>query len=151
MQGRARAITIGVRPFNQYEWPQGSGTSMIDDWWLNKLFKLHPDRMMDLRKIRNSIAFDDLGLFRSKKPGDHIHVQACSDDNVSMKKSLAACSIKGGPWAGDITSATRLTWASIARGAKLALRLRYGKARDQWTNGKALDRNWEGSACCQHQ
>ena len=88
-----RAVDIG---FNQFEWLQSSGTSMIDDWWLNKLFKLHPDRMMDMWKIRNAIAFDEVGLFRSKKPGDHIHIQAYSDDSVSMVKSLAALLDKKG-------------------------------------------------------
>ena len=88
-----KAVDIG---FNQFEWLQAGGTSIIDDWWLNKLAKLHPDRMLDMWKIRNAIAFDEIGMFRSKKPGDHIHIQAYSDDNVSMVKSLAALLDKKG-------------------------------------------------------
>jgi hypothetical protein len=88
-----QAVDIG---FNQFEWLQSGGNSVIDDWWLNKLTKVHPGRNMDLWKIRNVVAFDELHMFPSKKPGDHIHIQRYGDDNVSMVKSLAALLEKKG-------------------------------------------------------
>jgi hypothetical protein len=88
-----QAVDIG---FNQFEWLQLGGNSMKDDWWLNNLFKLHPGRDMDMWKIRNAIAFDELNMFPSKKPGDYIHIQRYGDENVSMVKSLAAVLEKKG-------------------------------------------------------
>jgi hypothetical protein len=43
----------------------------------------------ELWALRNAIAFDELGMFKSEKPGDTIHIQRYSDDNISMTKSLA--------------------------------------------------------------
>lgn len=76
--------------YDQFEWLHIGGTSIMDDSWLNKLTQLHPGRHTDMWKLRNAIAFGELGMSPSKKTGDLIHIQQYSDDHVSMVKSLAA-------------------------------------------------------------
>ena len=88
-----KAVDIG---FNQFEWLQVGGNSVVDDWWLNKLTKFHKDRAAEMWKIRDAIAFDEIGMYPSKLPGDDIHIQSYSDDDVSMVKSLAALLDKKG-------------------------------------------------------
>jgi len=81
-----QAVDIG---FNKLTWMTPTGGQVTDDWWFNKMTKSHPHWVSEFWALRNAIAFDQLGMFKSNKEGDDIHIQRYSDDNVGMGKSLA--------------------------------------------------------------
>ena len=83
-----QAVDIG---FKGFKWMRGDGSSVgpnRDTWWLNELAHF-PAKSAEMWAVRNKIAADELGLFRSNLKGDLIHIQKFSDDNVSMRNSLA--------------------------------------------------------------
>jgi hypothetical protein len=128
-----QAVDIG---FNKFEWVNTSDNSVTDDWWLNKLTKLHPGRYMEMWKIRNAIAFDELDMFPSKKPGDHIHIQRYSDDNVSMVKSLAALLEKKGKlsWRWNQSYECDLGYGGAWH--------KVGTATEIWDKSGPVDKHW---------
>jgi hypothetical protein len=81
-----QAVDIG---FNGFKWMTPIGMIVTDDWWLNKMVKTHSHWVPEMWRLRDAIGFDQLGMFKSNKDGDDIHIQRYSDDNVSVRKSLA--------------------------------------------------------------
>jgi hypothetical protein len=84
-----QAVDIG---FKGLKWMRGNGAAgppSGDDWWLQGLAAASSAKANEMWAARNKIAFDELKLFKSNLKGDLIHVQKFSDDNVSMRRSLA--------------------------------------------------------------
>lgn len=80
-----RAVDIG---FKEFRWVAGDGTIKTDSYWLNAR-NLPLAQCKELWAARDAIAFKQLGLFKTNKAGDYIHVQGFADENVDMGKSLA--------------------------------------------------------------
>jgi hypothetical protein len=53
------------------------------------LSSLFHAKFASMWEVRNKIAFNELGLFKSNLKGDLIHIQKFSDNNISMRNSLA--------------------------------------------------------------
>jgi hypothetical protein len=81
-----QAVDIG---FGNLQWVKGNGQVVKDNYWLSA-GGLPADKQNAFWAARDAIAFDKLGLFKTNKPGDLIHVQAYADANVSYARSLAA-------------------------------------------------------------
>ncbi len=82
------AVDIG---YNGLKWMKGDGSPVTDDYYLQKLAspQSHPNWAAELWEVRNKIAYQELGLFRTNLAGDLSHIQLYSDDIVSTTKSLA--------------------------------------------------------------
>ena len=80
-----KAVDIG---FQSLKWVGADGTIKTDNFWLDAAAMPH-DKRQAFWDARNKIAFNALGLFKTNKPGDLIHVQAYSDAGVSYGNSLA--------------------------------------------------------------
>jgi hypothetical protein len=80
-----QAVDIGP---NGWVWMNGNGTPVTDDWWLQKLAPIK-DTTVEFWKVRDKIAFTELGQFPSALAGDFIHVQKFDDSKVNMRRSLA--------------------------------------------------------------
>ncbi|MDZ7638103.1 MAG: M15 family metallopeptidase [Bryobacterales bacterium] len=80
------AVDIG---FKGLKWMQGDGGSKVDDWWLNSLQKVSANKAAEMWAARNVVAVTQLKLHPSALKGDLIHLQRFSDNNVSMRRSLA--------------------------------------------------------------
>jgi hypothetical protein len=99
-----KAVDIG---FQGLRWVAGDGQIKTDNFWLAAA-KMPPDKQQAFWEVRNKIAFTALGLFKTNKKGDLIHVQAYSDGFVSYGRSLAALlqavSPKGMKWGVDLST-----------------------------------------------
>jgi len=80
-----KAVDIG---FQGLKWVAADGTIKADNFWLDAA-AMPLDKRLAFWAARNKIAFAGLGLFKTNKPGDFIHVQAYSDTGVSYGRSLA--------------------------------------------------------------
>jgi hypothetical protein len=81
------AVDIG---FDGIKWLQGDGTVKSDDSWLNSLSKVKAAEFNKFWEIRNDIALKaPIGVFKTKKAGDLIHLQNFDDTAVSYGRSLA--------------------------------------------------------------
>lgn len=80
-----RAVDIG---FESIKWVAGDGTVKNDNYWLAAQ-GLQFAKQQEFWAARDAIAFKQLGLSKTNKPGDYIHVQGFADDKVSWGKSLA--------------------------------------------------------------
>jgi hypothetical protein len=81
-----RAVDMGYRGLN---WVTGNGPLKKHNDWLASLAKESGAKAQEMWEARNLIAFDELGLFKTNKKGDLIHVQAYDDGKVHMGASLA--------------------------------------------------------------
>lgn len=80
-----QAVDIG---FKDFEWFKPDGlTTKKDAYWLNAL-EVWPTKFKEMWEARNAIA-TELGLFKTNFAGDWVHLQAFSDNAVSMGRSLA--------------------------------------------------------------
>jgi peptidoglycan hydrolase-like protein with peptidoglycan-binding domain len=81
-----RAVDIG---FQGLRWIAGDGQINKDNFWLDAA-KMPEDKKQQFWNARNKIAFGPaIGLFKTNRKYDFIHVQAYSDDQVSYALSLA--------------------------------------------------------------
>ena len=80
-----KAVDIG---FQGLRWVGAGETIQNDNFWLDAA-KMPNDKRQAFWDARNKIAFTALGLFKTNKAGDLIHVQAYSDTGVSYGNSLA--------------------------------------------------------------
>ena len=80
-----KAVDIG---FQGLRWVASDGTFQDENFWLDAA-KMPHDKRQAFWDARNKIAFTALGLFKTNKAGDLIHVQAYSDAGVSYGNSLA--------------------------------------------------------------
>lgn len=80
------AVDIG---FKGFKWMRSDGQEKVDDWWLNQLASVSSAKAQELWQARNKIAFQELNMHPSALKGDLIHIQKFSDNNVSMRHSLA--------------------------------------------------------------
>ena len=81
-----RAVDIG---FDGLKWVKGDGQIVTDNYWLSA-GGMPADKQNEFWAARNKIAINQLGLFKTNKAGDLIHLQAYDDANVSYARSLAA-------------------------------------------------------------
>jgi peptidoglycan hydrolase-like protein with peptidoglycan-binding domain len=80
-----RAVDIG---FSSIKWVAGDGSVKNDNYWLAAQGMQYA-KQQELWAARDAIAFKQLGLFKTNKSGDFIHVQGFADEKVSWGKSLA--------------------------------------------------------------
>ncbi|MBI3560852.1 MAG: hypothetical protein HY080_03960 [Gammaproteobacteria bacterium] len=80
-----RAVDIG---FKDFKWVAGDGAINTDSFGLDTR-GMPEARRMELWAARNAIAYKQLGLFKTNKPFDYIHVQGFADEKVGWGKSLA--------------------------------------------------------------
>jgi peptidoglycan hydrolase-like protein with peptidoglycan-binding domain len=100
-----KAVDIG---FDGLRWVAGDGQiNKPDNFWLSKA-GMPADKQKAFWEARNRIAFNALGLFKTNKVGDLIHLQAYKDDHVSYGRSLAALlqavSPNGMKWSVDLAN-----------------------------------------------
>ena len=80
-----QAVDIG---FGNLRWVKGDGQLVKDNYWLSA-GGLPAAKQNAFWAARDAIAFDKLGLFKTNKPGDLVHVRY-ANANVSYSRSLAA-------------------------------------------------------------
>jgi hypothetical protein len=83
-----KAVDFG---FNGLRWVDGDGQIRTDGPWLDWA-KMPVEKREELWKARNKFAVDDptIGLFKSNRKGDWIHLQAYDDNKVSYGRALAS-------------------------------------------------------------
>jgi hypothetical protein len=89
-----KAVDIG---FKGLRWLDGDGRVKEDTYWLNlgenreKKTRAHmsSSKQQEFWNARNAIAHGELGLHKTSRAGDYVHVQAYSDDIVDYGRSLA--------------------------------------------------------------
>jgi len=125
-----QAVDIG---FQGLRWVDGDGQIRTDNWWLDAGNHMTAKKRLDFWAARNKIAYGALGLFKTNKVGDDIHVQAYSDNNVEYHVSLAgllqSVSPKGMKWVGTPHSSQYKTDFGLG-GATFKV----GTARELWSS-----------------
>ena len=97
-----RGVDIG---FPSLKWVAGDGTIKTDNFWLDSQ-TLPAAKQQEFWAARNAIAFGKLGLNKTNKAGDLIHVQGFDDAKVSWGKSLAKLL--------ETVSPAKAKWAVVA-------------------------------------
>jgi hypothetical protein len=98
-----RAVDIG---FKGFKWVAGDGSIKNDNYWLSAQ-AMQFVKQQEFWNARNAIAFNQLGLFKTNKAGDYIHVQGFADEKVGWGASLAKLL--------ETTSPTKAKWSLAGR------------------------------------
>lgn len=130
-----RSVDIG---FQSLKWVNGDATFKTEDFWLNKN-GLPQTKKEEFWSARNAIAYKQLGLHKTNKPGDLIHVQSFDDAKLSWGKSLAKLL--------ETVSPNKAKW-SVAPGSPnnykvdpgLGGTVTAGSAYDIWTGNAAINK-----------
>jgi peptidoglycan hydrolase-like protein with peptidoglycan-binding domain len=129
-----QAVDIGM---NGLRWIDGTGQIKKDNFWLDAA-KMTYAKQQEFWNARNAIAITQLGLFKTNKAGDFIHLQGFNDGTVSYRRSLASLL--------QSVSVGNMKWA--AAGGKLyesdlglgGARYGVGTAREIWDSKSAISK-----------
>lgn len=127
-----RAVDIG---FQRLKWVASDGAIKTDNYWLSSQ-GMPFAKQSEFWKARDAIAYQQIGLFKTNKKGDIIHVQGFPDNNVSWVRSLAKLL--------DTVSPVKNHWTTEHHAGKshykvdigLGAELNVGRSIEIW-NGKA--------------
>lgn len=123
-----RAVDIGL---NGFEWLEGNGTIVQDNWWLSKLDANHPAKATAMWDARDAIALKaPISLHRLNM--ERIHLQSYNQRTTSPPRSLAAL----------LNLVGTMSWSVNAAGAYSS---NLGGGKQQYPVGSALQ-IWDGKS-----